>query len=141
VSDDDDSPNVFDLNPRLVTYMHQILNAGVVDDSQPLAPGARNRTIAARAQDMPHVPGESLSSAALVYVITKYIDTEKPIKKEQETLSAHRVRVSSIAGSSQEGRAPFGTHKPLGSISPSLSSDILRESIRPTTSELDDVSL
>lgn len=67
VSDGEDSPNALDHNSRLATDLQQTQKAAVADDSQPLAPGARNRTIAARAQDMPHVPGESLSSAALVY--------------------------------------------------------------------------
>lgn len=97
VSDDEDSPISLDHISRLATDLQQTQKAAVVDGSQPLAPGARNRTIAARAQDMPRVP-----------------DTEQPIKKEQVIPSAHRVRVSSIVGSSQEGRAPFGTHKPLG---------------------------
>ncbi|KAG2098411.1 uncharacterized protein F5147DRAFT_777655 [Suillus discolor] len=40
-------------------------------------------------------------------------DTERPIKKEKEIPPAHRVRVSSVAGSSQEGPALFRAHKPL----------------------------
>jgi hypothetical protein len=132
VSDGEDSSSALDCNSGLVADLQQTQKAVVVDDPQPLAPGARNQTIDIRAQDMPHVPGESLSSAALVCATTIYIDIEKPTKKEKETPPAHRVRASSVAGSSQEGRAPFGTHKPLGSTPPSLSSDILRDSIRPT---------
>jgi hypothetical protein len=67
VSDDEDSPNSLDHISRLATDLQQTQKAAVVDGSQPLAPGARNRTIAARAQDMPRVPGELLSSTALVY--------------------------------------------------------------------------
>ncbi|KAG1882437.1 hypothetical protein F4604DRAFT_425498 [Suillus subluteus] len=96
MSDDEDSPKVIDRNSRLAAELQQIQKAPVVCDPQPSALSTKNRTTAVRAQNMPHVP-----------------DTERPIKREKET-PAHRVRVSSVAGSSQEGRAPFETHEPLG---------------------------
>ncbi|KAG1788304.1 uncharacterized protein HD556DRAFT_861826 [Suillus plorans] len=70
--------------------------AAVVSDPQHSVPNAENQLITARAQDTPHVP-----------------DTERPIRKEKEVPPAYRVRVSSVAGSSQEGPALFRAHKPL----------------------------
>ncbi|KAG2158696.1 uncharacterized protein EDB93DRAFT_1119872 [Suillus bovinus] len=93
-SDDEDSPKAVDRNPRLAADLQQTQNAAVIGDTQPSAPSAKDPAIAIHLQDMSHVP-------------------EWPIKKEKETSPAH-VRVSSVAGSSQEGRAPLGTRKPLG---------------------------
>lgn len=97
VSDGEDSPKAIDRSSRLVADLQQTQNTLIVDDPQPSAPSAKNRVIAVRTQDVPHVP-----------------DTERPIKKEKETPPAYRARVSPVAGSSQEGQAPFGAHKPLG---------------------------
>lgn len=97
VSDDEDSPRVFNRDSRLAADLRQIQKDPVIDDFQPSAPSTKNRVIAVRAQDVLHVP-----------------ETERPIKKEKETPPAYRSRVSSVAGSSQEGRAPYGVHKPLG---------------------------
>ncbi|KAG1818190.1 uncharacterized protein BJ212DRAFT_1349386 [Suillus subaureus] len=97
VSDEEDGPKALDRSSRLAADLQQIQKAPVVGDPQPLAPSAQNRTIAGRTQNMPHVP-----------------DIEQPIKKENETPPAYRVRVSSVAGSSQEGRSLFGVHEPPG---------------------------
>ncbi|KAG2050941.1 hypothetical protein BDR06DRAFT_625524 [Suillus hirtellus] len=70
--------------------------ATVVGDPQHSVSSAENQLITARAQDTPHIP-----------------DTERPMKKEKETPLAYRVRVPSVAGSSQEGPALFRAHKPL----------------------------
>ncbi|KAG2158613.1 uncharacterized protein EDB93DRAFT_1119377 [Suillus bovinus] len=92
-SDDEDSPKAVDRNSRLAADLQQTHNAAVIGDTQPSTPNAKNQAIAVRAQDMSP-------------------DTEWLIKKEKETSPAH-VRVSSVTGSSQEGRTPLGTHKPL----------------------------
>ncbi|KAG2037931.1 hypothetical protein BDR03DRAFT_955916 [Suillus americanus] len=97
MSDDEDSSKAIDRNSRLAADLQQIQKDPVVGDPQPSAPSVKNRTTAVRVQNMPHVP-----------------DAQRPIKKEKETPPAHRVRVSSVAGSSQEGRTPFGAHEPLG---------------------------
>lgn len=95
-SDDEDSSKALDRNSRLTADLPQTEEAAVIGDPQHSVPSAENQLITARAQDTPHVP-----------------DTERPIKKEKEIPPAHRVRVSSIAGSSQEGPALFRAHKPL----------------------------
>lgn len=131
-SDDEDSSKALDRNSRLTADLQQTEKAAAVGDPQHSVPSAENQLITARAQDTPHVSGESLPSATQVCVTTKYIDTERPIKKEKEIPPAYRVRVPSVAGSSQEGPALFKAHRPLGSAHSSLSSDISHNSIRPT---------
>ncbi|KAG0693016.1 hypothetical protein DFH29DRAFT_438487 [Suillus ampliporus] len=96
-SDDDDRPKALDRGSRLAADLQQRPRAPVVDDPQPSAPNTKKRASAIHAQDMPHVP-----------------DTERAIKKEKENPLAHRVRWSSAAESSHEGRAPSGASKPLG---------------------------
>jgi hypothetical protein len=63
VSDDDDSPRAFDRDSRLAADLQQIQKDPVIDDSQPSAPSAKNRVIAVCAQNVLHVPGESLPAA------------------------------------------------------------------------------
>ncbi|KAG2121728.1 hypothetical protein DEU56DRAFT_92311 [Suillus clintonianus] len=101
VSDDEDSPKALDHSSMLAEDLQQKHISPVVDDPQPSPPTAKSRTSAVRAQEIPHVP--------------EYIDAERPIKKEKEIPLVHRVRVSSVAGSSQGGRlgAPIRAGRPI----------------------------
>ncbi|KAG1719753.1 hypothetical protein EDB19DRAFT_628000 [Suillus lakei] len=113
VSDDEDSPKALVRDSRLAADLQQTQKAPIVDDPQTLVLNAKNRDSDVRVREMPHV----------------HVDAERPIKKEKEILLAHRVQVSLVTGSSQEGQAPFRARTPLGNTSPSLSSDILHDGI------------
>lgn len=96
-SDDEDSSKALDRSSRLTADLQQTETlAAVIGDPHPSIPSTKDQLITPRAQDTPHVS-----------------DTEQPMRKEKEIPPAHRARVSSVAGSSQEGPALFRAHKPL----------------------------
>jgi len=132
-SEDEDRPETPHL--KLPVDSPQKHKVPLVDDPQPSVPSAKDRAGALPASEISDVSGESLSpiaKAAVSFGVECIDAAQRQVKEEKEEPLTHRVRRSSAAESSNEGRAHSGPSQPIGSMSPFLSYTILYKSTRTT---------